>query len=204
MLRIGLTGGIGSGKSTVAGMLASQGLPLVDADQISRAATQSQGAAIPAIRHSFGDTVIAKDGSLNRELMRQVILDDPTAKSRLEDILHPLIGRQIKCQLDLARATGAQIAILDIPLLVEGGSRWRRQLDAVWVVDCLPQTQVARVRARSGWPVVQIEAVMATQAHRMQRLACADGIIFNEDLELIELQHQVLRLLHRQMRACGR
>ena len=204
MLRIGLTGGIGSGKSTVAGMLASQGLPLVDADQISRAATRSQGDAIPAIRSAFGDTVIAKDGSLNRELMRQTILDDPGAKSRIENILHPLIGRQINWQLDLARAAGAQIAILDIPLLVEGGSRWRRQLDAVWVVDCLPQTQVARVRARSGWSVAQIEAVMATQANRMQRLACADGIIFNEHLDLAELQQQVLRLLHRQMNTCGR
>jgi dephospho-CoA kinase len=195
MRKIGLTGGIGSGKSTVAAMLVAQGLPLIDADAMSRAATQIGGLAISPIRAAFGDDMIAADGSLNRDAMRQAMLADANAKARLEAILHPLIGQQIDLELKLAHEAGAQIAILDIPLLVEGGARWRSRVDAVWVVDCQPQTQISRVKARSGWPMAQIEAVMAAQASRVQRLAAADVVIFNENISLSELEQQVLALL---------
>lgn len=195
MLRIGLTGGIGSGKSTVAAILAAQGLTLIDADALSRAATQAGGLAIPAIRAAFGDGVIAADGSLNRDAMRQAMLADTNAKIQLEGILHPLIGQHINQQLRLTQEAGAPMTVLDIPLLVEGGARWRNRLDAVWVVDCLPQTQIARVKARSGWPLAQTEAVMAAQVGRAQRLAAADAVIFNESVTLAELEQQVLALL---------
>jgi dephospho-CoA kinase len=195
MRKIGLTGGIGSGKSTVASILAKQGVALVDADAISRATTQSGGVAMPAIQAVFGDSVVSTDGSLNREAMRQVMLSDAGAKARLESILHPLIGEQINQSLARAEEDGAETAVLDIPLLVEGGSRWRGRLDAVWVIDCLPQTQIARVQARSGWPLAQIEAVMSAQTSRAQRLAAADAVIFNDGLSLPELEAQVLALL---------
>jgi dephospho-CoA kinase len=195
MRRIGLTGGIGSGKSTVASFLAKQGVALVDADAISRSATQSGGVAMPAIKAAFGDGVVATDGSLNREAVRQMMLSDASAKARLEGILHPLIGEQINQSLTRAEVSGAEIAVLDIPLLVEGGRRWRGRLDRVWVVDCLPKTQIARVQARSAWPLAQIQAVMEAQASRVQRLGAADAAIFNDGLSLAELEAQVLALL---------
>jgi dephospho-CoA kinase len=195
MLKIGLTGGIGSGKSTVASILAKLGAWLIDADAISRSSTQSGGVAMPALRAAFGESVVAADGSLSRDAMRQIMLSDSSAKARLESILHPLIGEQINQQLAAAEQADAQIVVLDIPLLVEGGSRWRSRLDAVWVVDCLPQTQISRVQARSGWPVAQIEAVIAAQASRDQKWAAADAVIFNEGLSLGELEQQVKALL---------
>ncbi len=198
MLKIGLTGGMGSGKSTVAEILAAQGALLIDADAVSRAATQSGGAAMAAIKDAFGTLVMARDGSLNRDAMRQIMLSDTNAKARLEAILHPLIGQRINQLLRQAHEAGAPIAVLDIPLLVEGGARWRSRLDAIWVVDCLPQTQVSRVLMRSGWPLSQIEAVMNSQASRAQRLACADAVIFNENLNLKQLEHMALALLHAQ------
>lgn len=195
MLTIGLTGGIGSGKSTVARILIEQGVVLVDADALSRSMTESGGAAMPAIQTTFGDGVVAADGSLSREVMRQIMLSDASAKARLEGILHPMIGERINQSLAQAELAGAEITVLDIPLLVEGASRWRSRLDAVWVVDCLPQTQIARVQSRSSWPLAQVEAVMAAQATRHQRLAAADAVIFNDGLSLSELQVHVLALL---------
>lgn len=195
MLKIGLTGGIGSGKSTVAKVLVAAGVSLVDGDALSRAATQYSGVAMPAIREAFGDAAIAPDGSLNRDAMRQIMLGDANAKAQLEGILHPLIGQRIDQQLEIAELSGQSIIVLDIPLLVEGGQRWRHQLDAVWVVDCLPQTQISRVQARSSWPLAQIEAVIAVQASRAQRTAAADVVIYNEGLTLPELEQQVLALL---------
>jgi dephospho-CoA kinase len=195
MHTIGLTGGIGSGKSTVAKILANAGIAVVDADAISRALTQASGAAMPEISKIFGAGVVVTDGSLNRDAMRSLILEDASAKARLESILHPLVGQQIDAQLAQARRAGAALAVADIPLLVEGGPRWRSRLDAVWVVDCLPQTQISRVQARSGWPLAQIQAVMAAQASRAQRLASADVVISNDGLSLDALESQVLALL---------
>jgi dephospho-CoA kinase len=195
MRTIGLTGGIGSGKSTVAKILANAGIAVVDADALSRALTQAGGAAMPEISQVFGASMLAADGSLNRDAMRSLMLEDVSAKARLEGILHPLVGQQIDAQLAQARRAGAALAVVDIPLLVEGGPRWRSRLDAVCVVDCLPQTQISRVQARSDWPLAQIEAVMATQASRARRLACADAVISNEGVSLDALQSQVLTLL---------
>jgi dephospho-CoA kinase len=188
---IGLTGGIGSGKSTVAAMLAQRGAQVIDADAISRASTQAGGAAMPAIREAFGEPVIAEDGSLSREAMRALMLRDGAAKAKLEAIIHPIVGREMSRQRQAAQEAGCKLAVLDIPLLVEGAARWRPQLDAVWVVDCLPQTQISRVLQRSGWPQAQVEAIMATQAIRAQRLACADAVIVNEGVSLPQLQQQV-------------
>jgi dephospho-CoA kinase len=188
---VGLTGGIGSGKSTVAKLLQAQGAALIDADAISRSSTQAQGAAMPAIDKAFGAQMLAPDGSLNREAMRNLMLQDASAKARLEAIIHPLVGREMAAQQAKARQAGCRLAVLDIPLLVEGAARWRPQLDAVWVVDCLPTTQVQRVQQRSGWPLAQIEAVMVAQASRAQRLACADAVLFNEGLSLDELAQEV-------------
>jgi dephospho-CoA kinase len=195
MRTIGLTGGIGSGKSTVAKILAHAGMAVVDADALSRALTQAGGAAMPEISQVFGASMLAADGSLNRDAMRSLMLEDASAKARLEGILHPLVGQQIDAHLSQARRAGAALAVVDIPLLVEGGVRWRSRLDAVWVVDCLPQTQISRVQARSDWPLAQIEAVMASQASRARRLACADAVISNEGVSLDALQSQVLTLL---------
>jgi dephospho-CoA kinase len=198
MRTIGLTGGIGSGKSTVAKMLAEEGIPIMDADALSRGLTQAGGAAVAAIRQAFGVAMISQDGGLNRDAMRALMLQDTSAKTRLEAIIHPLVGQQINAQLAKAQSSGAALAVVDIPLLVEGGARWRGRLDQVWVVDCLPATQIARVQARSGWPLAQIEAVIAAQASRAQRLACADAVINNEGVSLVQLKDQVLALLAQQ------
>jgi dephospho-CoA kinase len=200
MRKIGLTGGIGSGKSTVARILGEQGLAVVDADAISRAVTQSGGAAMPLIRATFGDSVLATDGSLSRDSMRKLMLSNASIKARLEGILHPLIGEQINQSLSRAEQSGAEAAVLDIPLLVEGDRkdtvRWRHRLDLVWIVDCLRETQIARVQMRSGWALAQIEAVMTAQASREQRLAVADAVIFNDELSLEALEIEVLALLN--------
>lgn len=195
MRKIGLTGGIGSGKSTVANMLLAHGAMIVDADELSRAATRPGGLAMPAIQVAFGNNALAHDGSLNRNAMRQIMLGDAKAKAQLEAIVHPMIGQEIDQRLMQAEEAGSQMAVIDIPLLVEGGHRWRHRLDAVWVIDCLPQTQISRVQARSGWPLAQIEAVMAAQASRAQRLAAADAVIYNDGLTLPELEQRVLVLL---------
>jgi dephospho-CoA kinase len=191
MLCVGLTGGIGSGKSTVAQLLQAQGAALIDADAISRSCTRAHGSAMPAIAQAFGAQMISPDGSLNREAMRGLILQDSGVKASLEAIIHPLVGREMAAQQTAARQAGYRLAVLDIPLLVEGAARWRPQLDSVWVVDSLPATQVQRVQQRSGWVTTQIEAVMAAQASRAERLACADVVIFNEGLSLDELAQEV-------------
>jgi dephospho-CoA kinase len=198
MRTIGLTGGIGSGKSTVAKILFEEGIPIIDADALSRGLTQAGGAAMSAIKQAFGEGLIAADGSLNRDTMRALMLQDVSSKARLEGIIHPLVGQQIDVQLAKTKTAGAAIAVVDIPLLVEGGGRWRSRLDAVWVVDCLPATQIARVQARSGWPLAQIEAVIAAQVSRAQRLACADAIISNDGVSLAQLKDQVQALLAQQ------
>lgn len=186
-LRIGLTGGIGSGKSTVARQLVALGATLVDADAISRACTASGGAAIEPIRAAFGDDMIGADGALDRDRMRQRVFSDPAARSTLEGIVHPLVRTEIERQC--ARASG-DCVVLDIPLLVESPT-WRQQVHAVWVVDCPPDTQIDRVMRRNGWPREQVMAVMAAQASREQRLAVADTVIDNGQTSLEQLETQV-------------
>ena len=194
MFQLGLTGGIGSGKSTVASMLQQLGGALIDADAISRLSTQANGSAIDAIRFAFGQSVLTPDNALNREAMRNMMAQQPDAKARLEFIIHPIVGNQINAQLEDAQNADVKLVVLDIPLLAEGSSRWRSRLDAVWVVDCLPATQIVRVRSRSGWPLEQIQAVMALQSPRAQRLRSADAVIYNEGLSLDTLSALVQRM----------
>ena len=189
-LHIGLTGGIGSGKSTVLAMLQAHGAAAIDADAISRATTATGGAAIPAIRERFGDGVIGPDGALDRERMRALVYADPDARRALEAIVHPLVGLETERQVQAATDAGVRSIVFDIPLLVESG-RWRARLHRVLVVDCQPATQVTRVMARSGLPAAQVQAIIAAQAPRHARLAAADAVIVNEGLDLAQLRAQV-------------
>ncbi len=196
MLRVGLTGGIGSGKSTVAGMLLSAGAALIDADAISRSLTAAGGAAIELLRKQFGDKVISVDGAMNRETMRKLVFNNPASKAQLEAIIHPLVARGCDQQAEFALQDGKPCAVFDIPLLVESGS-WRSRLDWIVVVDCLESTQVSRVMLRSNWAAEAVEKVIAAQASRAQRLAVADMVIYNDGLSLDDLKAQVQQLLSR-------
>jgi dephospho-CoA kinase len=190
MLRIGLTGGIGSGKSTVAGLLASHGAQIIDTDAIARRLTLPGGAAIEAIRSAFGDVAIDATGALDRHRMRTLAFADPQARRRLEQILHPLIGAETERD---AAASPAPVKVFDVPLLVES-ARWRAIVDRVLVVDCTEATQVARVVQRSGWPDDTVRAVIAQQATRAARLACADAVIYNDGVSLEQLAAEVAAL----------
>jgi dephospho-CoA kinase len=196
--RIGLTGGIGSGKSTVAGLLVQQGAVLVDTDAIARAIALPGGIAMPALESAFGRGVIGPDGGLDRAVMRQIVFADAGAKLRLESILHPLIGTETQRQ---AVAAGEDaIVVFDVPLLVESG-RWRAIVDRVLVVDSTEETQLQRVIARSGWAPDAVKAVIAQQAPRKARRAAADAVIYNETLSLAELGSQVWGLWEQWFRA---
>ena len=192
-LRVGLTGGIGSGKSTVLQMLSDLGASAIDADGISRRLTAPGGAAIAAIANQFGQNFITSDGALDRALMRDHAYATPAARLQLESIVHPLVGAQSEREVQLALAAGSRCIVLDIPLLVESG-RWRQQVDQVLVVDCEVATQIARVVARSTLAVPQVEAIIAAQAPRALRLAAADVVICNQALTLAQLQAEVARI----------
>ena len=188
LIRLGITGGIGSGKSTFAAMLQqASGAALVDADHIARSLTLPGGAAIAAIGAQFGPDFIDASGALDRARMRELAFADAGARSRLEAILHPLVGQAMAAAEQDALAAGQRLLLLDIPLLTES-PRWPRQLAAVLVVDCPETTQIARVQARNGLDEAAIRAIMATQSSRQQRRAAADWVVFNEDLTLSQLQ----------------
>ena len=189
-MRIGLTGGIGSGKSTVARCLATLGATLIDTDAISRSLTSAGGAAMPAIVAAFGPQALAADGALDRVFMRELAFQDPHARKRLEGILHPMIGDEARRQ---ERAADSPWIVFDVPLLVESG-RWRQRVDRVLVVDCEEETQVLRVMARNGWTRDAVLAVLAQQATRPQRRAAADAIICNEGQSLDALAEEVRQL----------
>lgn len=189
-LRIGLTGGIGSGKSTVAAALAAQGAVIVDTDAISRRLTAAGGAAIAAIGEQFGADFVDASGALDRTRMRALAFADPAARRRLEAILHPLIRAETARQ---AEAAGETTVVFDVPLLIESG-RWREQVDRVLVVDCRESTQVERVMSRSGWTREAVQAVLAQQASRHARRAGADAVIYNDGLTLEELHSEVRAL----------
>jgi len=175
-LVVGLTGGIGSGKTTVANRFGALGVTLVDTDLIAHQLTGPGGAAMPAITAEFGPGVVAADGRLDRAAMRELAFTDPAARKRLEAILHPMIRDESERQL--AAAT-SPYAILVVPLLVEGGKP-RARAQRVLVVDCRPETQIERVIKRNGLPREQIQAILAAQASREQRLAAADDVIDND------------------------
>ncbi len=191
-LVIGLTGGIGSGKSTVSQMLTELGAHLVDTDAISRALTAPGGAAIPLIAAQFGEHLIDAQGAMDRTRMRELAFADPSALARLEGILHPLIGQHADTHAGLALPD--QHIVYDVPLLAESSRRWRDKVDRILVLDAEPETQIARVMVRSGWPREAVEAVLAKQATREVRRALADHVLLNEGLSLEELRAEVNKL----------
>ncbi|HEX8479857.1 MAG TPA: dephospho-CoA kinase [Telluria sp.] len=186
---VGLTGGIGCGKSTVADLFAARGASLVDTDVIAHQLTAPRGAAMPALLQEFGATCATPDGAMDRARMRGLVFADPGARTRLEAILHPMIRAATVAAADAA--TGAYV-IYVVPLLVESGN-WRARVQRILAIDCQEATQIARVMARSGLPEAQVKAIMAAQASRQQRLAAADDVIDN-DAGLDALLPQVARL----------
>ena len=197
-IQLGLTGGIGSGKTTVGAMLAERGAAVIDADAISRATTAAGGSALPAIAAEFGAALIGADGALDRAAMRDLVYRDATARRRLEAIIHPLVGHETDRQTRQALSEGRPLLVFDVPLLVESGPRWRARVDRVLVVDCPPEVQIERVMARSGLPRTQVEQILAAQATRAQRLAAADLVVFNgEGVTLRQLRTAVEELAAR-------
>lgn len=190
-LRIGLTGGIGSGKSTVSQMLQTRGAAVIDADAIARSLTAPQGAAMPAIAYTFGAAFVTAEGALNREHMRAHIFSKPQAKQALEAIIHPLVAQETQREAQLAIANGHHTLVFDVPLLVEAGARWRAQVDRILVVDCLEETQIQRVMARNGLSREDIQSIIVAQASRSQRLAAADWVICNDAITLEALRECV-------------
>lgn len=192
--RLGLTGGIGSGKSTVASMLAAKGAAVIDADAISRSLTAPGGRAMAAIAQTFGPQMIDAQGAMDRQAMREAVFQDPQAKQKLEAIIHPLVSQITAEQAQAAVQSGHRVLVFDVPLLVESGERWRKQVDRVIVVDCDAETQRQRVMARSGLAAEEIDRIIALQASRAQRLACADLVILNQGLSLSQLESKVAQV----------
>jgi dephospho-CoA kinase len=176
---IGLTGGIGSGKSVVAQRLAELGATVIDSDQIAHDITAPHGAAIAPIQASFGPELLAADGSLDRSKMRQLAFNDPSALQLLEAITHPLIHAETLRQATQAQENGALYLVFMVPLLVESGT-WAKLIDHLVVVDCPQELQIARVMQRSNLDPSQIEQIMRKQASREDRLAAADTILLND------------------------
>lgn len=172
---VGLTGGIGSGKSAAADLFAARGALMVDTDQVAHQLTAPGGAAMDAIRQAFGNGVVGADGALNRPAMRALAFEDPDARKRLEAILHPMIRAESE-RLCLAATT--PYVMLVVPLLIESGT-YRQRVRRLCVVDCPEAVQVARVMQRSGLEERQVRAIMAAQASRAERLAAADDVIDN-------------------------
>ena len=189
-LRIGLTGGIASGKSTIAGMFAEYGAPIVDTDLIAREVVQPGQPALDDIRHEFGDEVIAEDGSLNRAEMRRIVFSDEDARKRLEAITHPRIGEATRAQ---AAEAGGQYQIIVVPLLVK--SALREYVDRVLVVDCDEDTQIRRLIERDSEAEGQARRMLAAQSTREERLAIADDVISNT--ESVEQTQEQVDKLHR-------
>ncbi|MGB8338066.1 MAG: dephospho-CoA kinase [Burkholderiales bacterium] len=188
-LVVGLTGGIGSGKSAAAEGFAQHGIIVIEADAISRQLTATNGAAMAAIRQQFGDEFINPDGALNRERMRQKIFSDPLAKNKLEAILHPLIRAE---SIKRIKAATSPYVILEVPLLFETGG-YEGLVNTTLVIDCDEEVQIRRTQSRSGMGEGQVRAIMAAQLPRAIRLKKADNIIDNNG-SLQELAKQVNQL----------
>jgi dephospho-CoA kinase len=176
MLRIGLTGGIGSGKSTVSGLFREQGVAVIDADEISRQLTAPGGAAVPFVLEAFGPSVFHPDGNLNRAVLRERVFADPEERRKLEAVLHPLIYAALE---ERARLAPPPYVVLCVPLLLETGQR--RRVDRVLVIDAPLQVQKERIRQRDGTDDALIGKIIASQLSRAERLEQADDIIRNEN-----------------------
>lgn len=194
--RVGLTGGIGSGKSTVGRLLADRGAALIDADQIARELTAPGGLAMAAIAQAFGPEFVDSSGALDRSRMRERAFSQPDSRKQLEAIIHPLVAEVTEAQARAAQAIGKRLLVFDIPLLVES-THWPRILDAVIVVDCPTETQIARVMARNALERSAIEAIIASQASRRRRRAAADIVLYNDQLTMDALNARVITLAGR-------
>jgi dephospho-CoA kinase len=198
---VGLTGGIGSGKTLVADIFAALGAAVIDTDQIAHQLSAPQGAAIPLLVAEFGDGFITADGALDRAKMRALVFAEPAARQRLEAILHPLIRMATE---DAAAHASGPYRIFAVPLLVESGT-WKNRIDRLLVVDCPESLQVERVMRRSGLEAHEVRAIMSAQASREQRLAAADDVIVNDgDAALIRPQVERLHAFYLQMSAEAR
>lgn len=186
-MRIGLTGGIGSGKSSVARLWAARGAQVVDTDALARELTAPGGAALPALVAAFGADVLDSQGALDRQKMRDRVFADPQMRRRLESVLHPMIASRAQ---SMAAAAGPSVVVFDVPLLAES-THWRQRVDRVLVVDCEEHTQVQRVQLRSGWSEQTVRSIISQQASRTLRLSMADAVIFNEQISLQALQLEV-------------
>lgn len=189
-LVIGLTGGIGSGKTSAAKFFTSVGVDVIDTDKIARKLTQSQGSAIPSIQKSFGKNFITVNGALDRKKMRDLIFSNDASRRLLEAILHPLIRTET---VRLTALASSPYIVIVIPLLFETGD-YREKITRILVVDCNEENQVARAIIRSGLNEQEVHAIMATQISRQERLEQADDVIVN-DMDIFHLQKQV-EILH--------
>lgn len=200
---VGLTGGIGSGKSTVADLFVAHGIVLVDTDAIAHELTAPAGAAMPALVDAFGTGVVDANGALDRAAMRRLVFAQPAARQRLEGILHPMIRALSagRCQ-----EAGSPYVILAVPLLVESGT-YRQRCDRILVVDCPESLQIERVMARNAMSVDEVQAILATQATRAQRLAIADDVLLNDaerqllDRQVGDLHAKYLQLAAKKLKA---
>ena len=199
MLVVGLTGGIGSGKSAAADEFARLGAAIVDTDAIAHELTASGGLAVAQIRRLFGETAIGPDGAMDRKRMRDHVFADPAAKRKLEELLHPMIREESARRI--AAATGPYVVHV-VPLLIESPD-YRKRVDRVLVVDCSEETQVARVRARPGLSENEVRAIMRTQATRAERVAAADDVIDNGGSREA-LREQVAALHQKYLQFAGR
>ena len=186
MLVIGLTGGIGSGKSSAAKFFAELSADVIDTDEIAHQLTQSQGVAMATIRQDFGEGFITTAGALDRERMRNLVFSDRSSRQKLEAILHPLIRTEVARR---AALTSAPYIVMVVPLLLEGNN-YREMVQRILVVDCDEQSQVDRAMARSGLNRQEVEAIMRTQISRQERLRQADDVITN-DSDMTHLRQQV-------------
>jgi dephospho-CoA kinase len=198
---VAITGGIGSGKSTVAKLFLAQGVEVIDSDALSHTLTMPGGMAIPAIREAFGPNFIEADGRMNRTKMRELVFSDAAAKAKLEAILHPLI-RAASAQAMASAAAKSPYVMVDIPLLVETAKNedsWAKRANRILVVDCPVEMQIQRVISRSianngiAMSAAQVQAIIAKQAPREAKLALATDVIVN-DKSADELRSQVQAL----------
>lgn len=192
-LVVGLTGGIGSGKTAVSNRLKELGATVIDTDEIAHSLTQTGGLAIASIRRAFGDQAVLPNGSMNRDHMRALVFKNPEQRVALEKILHPKIREEV--QRELGQGASHYFVVV-VPLLFEKGG-WGELMDAIVVVDCPVDQQVARVIQRNGWPETQVRAVINNQASREVRIQGADHVIENTGdlptlIEKIDVLHEKL------------
>lgn len=195
MLRIGLTGGIGSGKTTVTGLFAARGVAIIDTDHIARDIVAPGSALIGQLGQLFGAEIITADGALDRSRLRKVVFNDALKREQLEGLMHPLIRTRTLEQIALANSP---YCIVVVPLLLEKG--WQSLVDRILVVDTSPQIQLARTQQRDGLSAEEVRAIIAVQISREQRLSAADDIIVNDaDMEKLVLQVEQLHQKYLQL-----